>query len=95
MLYHIKRMLGVGEVRNAEEGMAEFRFRDTKLLLQHIIPLFDQNRLLTSKYYHYNLFKQALLIATNPAIPTLHKHALLTELSAKSAKANNNYVSPA
>lgn len=50
-------MLGVGEVRVASDGMAEFRIRDTKLLLEHIIPLFDQHRLLTSKCFNYSLFK--------------------------------------
>lgn len=91
-------MLGVGEVRTAVDGMAEFRIRDTKLLLQHIIPLFDQHRLLTSKYYNYYLFKQALLIATNPDMSTFQKHALLTELSVQAAKNTSarpsDYISP-
>lgn len=91
-------MLGVGKVRVAADGMAEFRIRDTKHLLQYVIPLFDQHRLLTSKYYHYDLFKRALLIATNPAITTLQKHSLLTELSFQSAKVNAmrpaDYISP-
>lgn len=89
-------MLGVGDVRVASDGMAEYRIRDTKLLLQHIVPLFDQHRLLTSKYYNYELFKQALLIATNSAIPTIQKQAMLTELKNKGfARAASGYVSPA
>jgi len=87
-------MLGVGEVRVASDGMAEFRIRDTKLLLKHIIPLFDQNPLLTSKHYNYQLFKQALLIASadKTAIPSIQKHAMLTKLKAQIRP--SDYVSP-
>jgi len=73
--------------------MAEFRIRDTKLLLQHIIPLFDQHRLLTSKQYNFELFKQALLITTNSAIPAIQQHVMLTELKSKIRP--SDYVSPA
>nr|YP_009517217.1 LAGLIDADG homing endonuclease [Myochromella boudieri]AYE93141.1 LAGLIDADG homing endonuclease [Myochromella boudieri] len=73
-------------------AMAEFRIRDRKLLLQHIIPIFDQYPLLTSKYYNYELFKKALLISSNSAIPTIKKHAMLVEL--KNQVRPNNYVSP-
>lgn len=92
LLYHIKRMLGVGDVRVASDGMAEFRIRNTQLLLQHIIPLFDRYRLLTSKYYNYDLFKQALLIVTDSTIPTAQKHAMLAVH--KSKVRPNDYVSP-
>jgi hypothetical protein len=85
-------MLGVGDVRVASDGMAEFRIRNTQLLLQHIIPLFDRYRLLTSKYYNYDLFKQALLIVTDSTIPTAQKHAMLAVH--KSKVRPNDYVSP-
>jgi hypothetical protein len=76
-------MLGVGEVRvlsSSLENMAEYRLRNKELLLKHIIPLFDQNPLLTSKQYNYELFKKALLISTNSSVTKIEKHILLTEL---------------
>lgn len=85
-------MLGVGEVRVPSDGMAEFRIRDTKLLLQHIIPLFDQHRLLTSKYFNYDLFKQGLLTTANSSLTTDQKHAILDEL--KRQIRPRDYISP-
>jgi len=99
LLYHIKNMIGVGDVRVANsargitQGMAEYRVRDKQLLLQYIIPLFDQNKLLTSKYYNYELFKKALFVATDSSIPTIQKHDILTEL--KSLEQPLGYISPA
>ena len=80
LLYHIKSRLGVGEVRIGSNDMAEFRIRDSKKLLQYIIPIFDHYFLLTSKYYYYNLFKKGLLIFTNPNIPIIEKRLWLAKL---------------
>jgi hypothetical protein len=73
--------------------MAEFRIRDTKKIIEHIIPLFDKNPLLTSKHYNYNLFKQAALIKNNSLLSTTDKHILLSELKTKILP--ENYISPA
>lgn len=82
-------MLRVGDVRVSNstkngrgptQSTAEYRVRDRQLLLQYIIPLFDQNRLLTSKEYDYKLFKKALLVATASALTTIQKHSMLAEL---------------
>lgn len=89
LLYYIKKMLGVGEVRVARDGMAEFQIRDSKLLLQHIIPLFDQHRLLTSKYFNYDLFKQGLLTTANSSLE--EKHAILCQLK---RQVPSDYISP-
>ena len=108
MLYHIKKILGVGKVQVAVDGMAEYRIRDRKLILKHIIPLFDQHRLLTSKYYHYDLFKKALFIATSSNIVPhsreyfeSEKRGLLAKLSAQSTQKTSafnhrpsDYISP-
>jgi len=73
--------------------MAEYRLRDVKKIIQHIIPLFDKYPLLTSKYYNYDLFKQAAYILTDTSIPITQRHILLTEL--KSKVIPDNYVSAA
>lgn len=89
LLYYIKSVLGVGKVRVLKlasattQSMAEYQVRDRKLLLTHIIPLFDQNKLLTSKEFNFKLFKEALLVSTNTSISTVDKHALLAELKQK------------
>jgi Cytochrome C and Quinol oxidase polypeptide I/LAGLIDADG endonuclease len=87
LLYYIKTKLGVGKVRvsnsSTTNNMAEFQVRDRTLLLKHIIPLFDQNRLLTSKEFSFELFKKALLVATDISLSTIEKHALLAKLKQK------------
>ena len=93
LLYHIKSKLGVGQISVSADGMAEYRLRDVNKIIQHIIPLFDKYPLLTSKYYNYDLFKQAALILTDTSILTTDKHILLTEL--KSKVWPDNYISPA
>lgn len=93
MLYHIKKMLGVGEVSVASNGDAEFRIRDTEKIIQNIIPIFDKYPLLTSKYYNYDLFKQVAIIKTNSLLSKSQKHILISEL--KSKVRPDNYISPA
>lgn len=91
LLYYIKSMLGVGTVRvsnSTTQSMAEYQLRDRKLLVTHIIPLFDQNKLLTSKEFNFKLFKEAVLVSTNTSISTTDKHALLVELKQKERPAD-------
>lgn len=93
MLYHIKSMLGVGQVSIQPNGEAEFRIRDTKKIVQHIIPIFDKYPLLTSKYYNYDLFKQVAIIKTNSSLSTNQRHILISEL--KNKVRSDKYISPA
>lgn len=95
MLYHIKSMLGVGQVSVLPNGDAEFRIRETKKIVQHIIPIFDKYPLLTSKYYNYDLFKQVAIIKTNCSLSTAQKHLLISELKSKVLRRPDNYISPA
>lgn len=88
MLYYIKSMLGIGQVRIINSSvrslnMAEYRIRDRKLLLEHIIPLFDQNKLLTSKEFNFKLFKEAIIIASDTSLNAFEKQTLLTKLKQK------------
>jgi hypothetical protein len=93
LLYSIKSTLGVGQVFVSADGMAEYRLRDVKKILQHIIPLFDKNLLLTSKYYNYELFKKAAFILTDSSISTSDIDILLSEL--KNKVRPDDYISPA
>lgn len=85
-------MLGVGQVCISETS-GEFRIRDMKLIVQHILPIFDKYPLLTSKYFNYSLFKKAAMIMTNSSLSNEQKESLLTEL--KKREMPLNYISPA
>lgn len=93
LLYYIKFMVGVGKVVISSDGMADYRVRDVKSIIEHILPVFDKYPLLTSKYYNYKLFKQAALILNNKSVTSLERHHLLSEL--KKEVRPVNYVSPA
>ena len=93
MLYHIKKLLGVGQVLVDPSGDAEFRIRDTEKIVQHIIPIFDKYPLLTSKYYNYDLFRQVSIIKTNSLLSKAQKHILISEL--KNKVRPDNFISPA
>lgn len=93
LLYYIKAQLGVGQV-SISGTMGEYRLRDVKLIVAHVIPLFIANPLLTSKYYNFNLFKQAAEILSNTTLSALEKDRLLTALAEKKG-IPANYISPA
>lgn len=69
-LYFIKKQLGYGSITKDGKNLIQYRIRDTKILKEVIIPIFDNYLLHTSKYYSYNLWKEALL---NPEIRDLNK----------------------
>lgn len=92
LLYYIKSQLGVGQV--AVSGtIGEYRIRDIKGIVQHIIPLFTANPLLTSKYFHFYRFKIAATIMIDTTISKTEKDTLLTGLAAQTLPVN--YISPA
>lgn len=94
LLHYIKSNLGVGQVTVAADGMAEYRLRDVKKIIQYIIPIFDKYPLLTSKYYNYDLFKKAAFILNDPSLSKDKKQDLLTELKLASKERPENYISP-
>jgi hypothetical protein len=73
--------------------MAEYSLRDVNKIINNIIPIFDNYSLLTSKYFNYNLFRQAAFILNNNSLSSLQKHKLLTDL--KNTIRSDNYISPA
>ena len=60
-------MIEVGSINtnNSKDNTTEFRIRDKKAIIQHVLPIFDKYPLLTSKQFHYNQFRKAILIAEN------------------------------
>ncbi len=67
-LYYIKKNLGVGSVVEDKDGMAHFLVRDIKSLTNIILPIFDNNPLLTSKEFSYIQFKNCLAIINNNSL---------------------------
>ena len=86
-------MVGVGQVSVPADGNAEYRVRDVKNIINYIIPIFDKYPLLTSKYFNYELFRQAAFIFNDKNISLSERHLLLSELKLK--KMPEIYISPA
>ena len=62
-------------------------------IVLYLIPIFEKYPLLTSKYYNYNLFKQAALILYNKNITAKEKDVKLKSLR-ENKIIPNNYISP-
>ncbi len=79
ILYYIKSILCVGSiyVTNSKDNIADFCIRDRQHIIKHILPIFDQYPLLTSKQYYYNLFKNSILIATDSTLSKEQKNLLI------------------
>ena len=93
LLYHVKSIIGVGNV-SISNNDAEFIIRKRDHILKYVIPIFDKYPLLTSKYYDYNIFKQAANIIVNKTLSTAEKDAQLIELKHK-IQEKEDYISPA
>lgn len=96
LLYHIKSIVGVGSVSvpNSKNEIAEFRVHNIDHIISNILPIFDNNALLTSKYFNYSLFKRAILIFRDSSLTFEEKDVLLCELKSQSKIIPSNYISP-
>ena len=98
LLYYIKSVLKVGSISvpNYKDNTAEYRIRDIQHIIQYILPIFDNYPLLTRKHYLYSLFKEAILIMSNPSLSKEMKDKLISEIKTKSLNGiPTDYVSPA
>jgi hypothetical protein len=93
-LYYIKKELGAGSISvESKNDMAHFRIRDLKTINDVIFPIFDKYPLLTTKYFYYNVFKEAHKILVNNDLTKLEKYNLLESLLL--TKPSDSYLSPA
>jgi hypothetical protein len=93
-LHYIKKELGAGSIFvESKNDMAHFRIRDLKIINEIIFPIFDKYPLLTTKYFYYNIFKEAYKILDNKDLTKLEKSNLLENLLL--TKPSNSYISPA
>lgn len=65
VLYYIKKNIGYGSITQDGNSLVQYRIRDTKILKQIILPIFDLYPLHTSKHVVYVLWKQALLFPSS------------------------------
>lgn len=94
VLYYIKKMLGVGTVHvDKDNNKGRYRLRNVRDIRKYIIPIFEEYPLLTSKYYSYDLFKQAVIILTNKNLSKSEKNNKLLCLQNQKALPIN-YFSP-
>jgi len=92
ILYHVKSIIGVGFV-TINKNEAEYRIIKLDHVFQYVIPIFERYPLLTSKYYNYDIFKQAAIIIADKRLSIAEKDAKLIEL--KDKKIPEGYISPA
>lgn len=94
LLYHMKKILGYGKVLKYEaRQLARFTISERKVLKEIIFPIFDKYPLLTSKYFFYLRFKEALFILENKSLTIEQKNDGLENFLNMSLP--NDYVSPA
>lgn len=95
LLYYIKSMLSIGSVSvpNSKDNTAEFRIRNIQHIIQYVLPIFDTFPLLTRKYFHYKLFRDAILIMNDYTLTKEEKDKQINNL--KSQTMPDNYSSPA
>lgn len=91
LLYYIKKELGVGSVTK-DNTKGQFYIRNRKHIEDIILPIFDKYPLLTSKYFDYFRFKQALYLLNNKDICKEQRDKELLIL--KNSKKGNKYLSP-
>lgn len=92
VLNYIVSKLGVGKVTK-DGTKAQILIRDRKLIGSIIIPIFDKYPLLTTKHFHYLLFRQAYFILINNNLSKEVKNEQLIVI--KNSKVSDNYISPA
>lgn len=92
VLNYIVSKLGAGKVTK-DGTKAQILIRDRKLIGSMIIPIFDKYPLLTTKHFHYLLFRQAYFILINNNLSKEVKNEQLIVI--KNSKVSDNYISPA
>ena len=88
-------MLSIGSVSvpNSKDNTAEYRIRNIQHIIQYVLPIFDTFPLLTRKYFHYKLFRDAILIMNDYTLTKEEKDKQISIL--KSQTMPDNYSSPA
>ncbi|KAL6766031.1 hypothetical protein ACKKBG_M90145 (mitochondrion) [Auxenochlorella protothecoides x Auxenochlorella symbiontica] len=93
VLHYIKKNLGGGSITiETSKKMGTFRIRDIKMLRETIIPIFETYPLLTSKFYSYTRFKNAISVIDNDSLTKSEKNSLVFQTLA--TRIDKDFVSP-
>lgn len=91
VLYYFKKQLKCGKVISSKDGMSHYLIRDKKNLKLNLIPIFENNKLLTSKEYSFLVFKECINIADNCYLSQIEKIEKILKI--KDVKIADNFVS--
>ena len=92
ILHKIKKILNVGTISNDTYYMSNYKVRRMEHLVNIVLPIFDENILLTSKYYDYIKFKKCILVYNNNNISMKDKIKII--LNIKNEVRPIDYKSP-
>lgn len=95
LLHYVKKIIGVGSVSVSQDksNTAEYRVRNIQHIIQYILPIFDSFPLLTSKYFSYSKFREAILIINDSNLTKQEKNKQISAIKVKTLP--THYVSPA
>jgi len=79
--------------REAKTNMVYYQIRDRTKLVKIIFPIFDKYPLLTTKYFYYLKFKEALKILENINLTKAQQDELMFDLVNRVP--SEDYISPA
>lgn len=85
LLYKLQEFFGCGRVviDNKITGGYKYVITDIKNLVEKILPFFDKNVLLTSKYIDYKIFREAILMIKDKGVITEELYNEINKLKAK------------
>lgn len=93
VLHYIKKNLSVGSITiETSKKMGTFRIRDRKMLKEIIIPIFETYPLLTSKFFSYIKFRDAISVMNNDSLTKNEKNSLILQIL--KTKIDKDFVSP-
>lgn len=80
LLYFIKSRLGVGYIRlpNNNISYCTYQLKNPKHIIESILPILEKYPLLSSKYFYYIKFKNALLIYNDSTLTLNEKKSLIS-----------------
>lgn len=94
MLNYIKSKIGIGSI-SVSKNIAVYRVRNAQDIVNYILPIFENNMLLTSKYYYYSIFKKAIYIMIDKNISNSDKDIIISNLKEKyNSGIPSDYISP-
>lgn len=90
VLYYFKQQLGCGKVSSTNDGMSHYVIRKKEHLKLVLIPIFIENKLLTSKEYSFLVFCECLKISDKEDL--LQSSKIAEILKIKNNKINHDFI---